>query len=97
MYYEQILEGAQALAQAVLVTGTQHPAEALGLDARIGNLTVGEDWIAASGRQVRTLNHYGGFGYIDDEHKTKLADTVFYFRDNDRVDEALTNLEYNND
>jgi imidazolonepropionase-like amidohydrolase len=93
MDYTQILEGAQALAEAALATGTTHPAESLGLDERCGPLVVGEDWIAVSDDGVRRLRYYGGFEYIDEEYITMLGNTTFYSIEADRVLEAMTRLD----
>jgi len=97
MDYSEILERAQALAEEALATGTEWPAERMNLDKRIGKLIVGETWIAARRDTIKRLRYYGGFEYIDEEYQLALGDMVFYSRDDDRVEAALMNLEFNED
>ena len=58
----------------------------VGLDPRAGyNLFINEDYIAVSKGNRRTLDYYGGFEYVDEEHVTVLGDMVFYSSDDERV------------
>ena len=58
----------------------------IGLDPRAGyNLFINEDYIAVSKGNRRTLDYYGGFEYVDEEHVTVLGDMVFYSADDERV------------
>lgn len=95
MDYEQILEAAQELADQATKNGTVWPAEKLGLDRRCGEVIVGETWIATC--DPRTLDYYGGFEYIDPEHRLTLGDTVFYSRGAEMVDCAISHLEFEQD
>ena len=69
-------------------------AEALGLDYRAGYVFVSteEGWIAAVAGNVRSLEYYGGFEYVDD--KLSVGEMTFYSSDSSRVADAI---EYYND
>jgi len=64
-------------------------AEAVGLDARAGYVFISteEGWIAS--RNTRSLDYYGGFEYISEEHKVIVGEITFYSNDHDRVADAL--------
>ena len=58
----------------------------VGLDSRAGyRLFINEDYIAVGRGNRRTLDYYGGFEYVDEEHVTVLGDMVFYSADDERV------------
>ena len=58
----------------------------IGLDTRAGyRLFINEDYIAVSRGNRHTLDYYGGFEYVDEEHITVLGDMVFYSSDDERV------------
>ena len=58
----------------------------VGLDSRAGyRLFINEDFIAVSRGNRRTLDYYGGFEYVDEEHITVLGDYVFFSSDDERV------------
>jgi len=58
----------------------------VGLDSRAGyRLFINEDFIAVSRGNRRTLDYYGGFEYVDEEHVTVLGDMVFYSSEDERV------------
>ena len=62
----------------------------IGLDPRAGyRLFINEDFIAVSRGNRRTLDYYGGFEYVDEEHVTVLGDMVFYSADDERVQDHL--------
>ena len=64
-------------------------AEAVGLDHRAGYVFVSteEGWIAAVAGNVRSLEYYGGFEYVDD--KLSVGEMTFYSSDSSRVADAL--------
>ena len=64
-------------------------AEAVGLDHRAGYVFVSteEGWIAAVAGNVRSLEYYGGFEYVDD--KLPIGEMTFYSSDSSRVADAL--------
>ena len=58
----------------------------VGLDPRAGyRFFINEDYIAVSRGNRRSLDYYGGFEYVDEEHITVLGDMVFYSSDDERV------------
>ena len=60
--------------------------EDVDLDSRAGyTLFINEDYIAVSKSNRRSLDYYGGFEYVDEEHVTVLGDYVFYSSDDERV------------
>ena len=60
--------------------------EDVGLESRAGyNLFINEDFIAVGKGNRRSLDYYGGFEYVDEEHVTVLGDYVFYSADDERV------------
>ena len=61
------------------------PATDLGLDIRCGRLFVNEDGIAVSKDSDRSLQYYGGFEYVDKDHRREMGDFVFYSRESSRV------------
>ena len=64
-------------------------AEDIGLDSRAGYVFVSteERWIAAVAGNVRSLEYYGGFEYVDD--KLSIDEITFYSGDDSRVTDAL--------
>ena len=64
-------------------------AEAVGLDCRAGYLFISteEGWIAS--RNTRSLEYYGGFEYISEEHKVTVGEITFYSSDHSRVADAI--------
>ena len=58
----------------------------IGLDSRAGyRFFINEDYIAVSRGNRRSLDYYGVFEYVDEEHITVLGDMVFYSSDDERV------------
>ena len=64
-------------------------AEAVGLDHRAGYVFVSTDegWIAAVAGNVRSLEYYGGFEYVD--NKLSIGEMTFYSSDSSRVADAI--------
>lgn len=61
-------------------------AKRLGLDERAGHqFWVTDEYIAVEKSEVRSLDYYGGFEYVDDEFRKELGDYVFFSADDDRV------------
>ena len=62
----------------------------VGLDNRSAyQLFINEDHIAVRKSDRRSLDYYGGFEYVDEEHVTVLGDMVFYSADDERVQDHL--------
>ena len=62
----------------------------VGLDSRAAyEVFINEDNIAIRKSARRTLDYYGGFEYVDEEHVTVLGEYVFYSADDERVQDHL--------
>ena len=65
----------------------------LGLDPRAGyHLFINEEYIAVGNGNRRSLDYYGGFEYVDEEHVTVLGEYIFYSADDERVQGHLDNV-----
>lgn len=65
----------------------------MGLDNRAASrLWVGEDFIAVPLGGDRTLQYYGGFEYVDGEHRLVFGDWVFYSTESERVQGCVERL-----
>jgi len=62
----------------------------VGLDSRAAyEVFINEDNIAIRKSDRRSLDYYGGFEYVDEEHVTVLGDYIFYSSDDERVQDHL--------
>jgi hypothetical protein len=73
-------------------------ADQLGLDSRCGRVWVDTDYnvvcdtcyiVAHKGSRIE---YYGGFEYIEDEHRDEFGDYVVYYATSDRVQDCLEHL-----
>lgn len=67
-------------------------ADKIGLDSRAGAVyvDVDNDLIITGHHNVRSLEYYGGFEYIDDEATMSVGEFKIYgIEQNDRVEDAL--------
>ena len=65
----------------------------LGLDPRAGyHLFINEEYIAVGNGNRRSLDYYGGFEYVDEEHVTVLGEYIFYSADCERIQRHLDNV-----
>ena len=65
----------------------------LGLDPRAGyHLFINEEFIAVGNGNRRSLDYYGGFEYVDEEHVTVLGEYIFYSADCERIQRHLDNV-----
>ena len=74
---------------------TQVPASDLGLDNRCGRLLVDivDEVIAVPNHNIRTLDYYGGFEYINEgEGRVTVGDYTFFTSDNERVNDCFNAL-----
>ena len=78
------------IASAIESNTEEVTATNLKLDPRsyYGSMNVSIDGIAVEG-STRTLNYYGGFEYVDDEHVRKYGRWTFYTSASERVREHL--------
>jgi len=75
---------------------TQVPASDLGLDIRCGRVMVDvvDQVIAVPNHNIRMLDYYGGFEYINEgEGRVTVGDYTFFTSDNDRVNDCFKSLE----
>jgi hypothetical protein len=73
----------------------QTPASDLGLDIRCGRLLVdvADEVIAVPNHNLRGLDYYGGFEYIQEgEGRVTVGDYTFFTSDNDRVNDCFEAL-----
>lgn len=66
-------------------------AEELNLDPRCGILYVGEDAIAIPKSNVKAVEYYGAFEYVEKEYRVEIWKYVFYLISDDRI---AGHLEY---
>ena len=93
MRYEDLLHDVNVLVDTALTEARQVGANALGLDNRAcwSYLKVTEEFIAVPLAQDRSMRYYGGFEYVNDEHRQQLGEWVFYSVESRRVREHLSN------
>ena len=89
MLYDVVFNAEQAVAAYLEEHGVLVSAEAVGLDPRAGMLWVTEDAIVAKDYNVRVLEYYGGFEYVDDEYVSQVGSYKIYFADHERVASCL--------
>jgi hypothetical protein len=70
-------------------------ASAVGLDDRCGKVYVAEDAIICYTGNDRQLQYYGGFEYVDKDYRMGVGDFVFYFSDDERVNNCLDHFRVN--
>lgn len=72
----------------------QVKAHQLGLDSRAGyRLYVSCEAIAVDKNNDRSLQYYGGFEYVDKDHRVEMGDYVFYTQDEGRVTNCIEHWE----
>jgi len=70
--------------------------EQLGLDPRAGyRMYADEEAVAVRTDDIRTLNYYGGFEYVDAHDIKVLGEYTFFMSNSNRVQECLDYLEDN--
>ena len=60
-----------------------------GLDPRAGFIHIEDDGIVVNASNVRVLNYYGGFEYVESKFVTKLGDLTIYSVDSSLVQECV--------
>jgi|TARA_R110000851_G_scaffold13665_3_gene46562 hypothetical protein len=89
--YNELYNIGQQIDTAVKEQMTEVKADDVGLDRRAAHrLWVTEDTIAVSKDVDRGLQYYGGFEYVDKEYRMEMGDWVFYFADDERVADHLS-------
>jgi len=86
MNFEELAQKSQELADEAISEAIATTAERCGLDRRATyTLWRGDDFLAVRVCEDRSLRYYGGFEYIDNEHRQELGGYVFYSTDDARV------------
>jgi hypothetical protein len=57
----------------------------IGLDNRCGMIYINQEYIAVDKFKAGTLEYYGGFEYVDKDHRREMGDFVFYSSESSRV------------
>lgn len=74
------------LVEDALAEATRHKPPELGLDMRSAcRIYRGEDFLAVTLRDDRSMQYYGGFEYVDKAYRMEAGEYVFYYTDDDRV------------
>ena len=93
MDFNDLWMAANDLAEDALLSAGEYRPEALGLDHRAAHtIHVGTGFLAVTREADRTLQYYGGFEYVDREHRLQLGDWVFYSADSDRVQGCIERI-----
>jgi hypothetical protein len=61
----------------------------IGLDNRCGMIYINQEYIAVDKFKAGTLEYYGGFEYVDKDHRREMGDFVFYSRESGRVADCI--------
>lgn len=94
MFYDVIDKAEAAVAAYLEEHATQTSAKQLGLDGRAGHtLWATQDAVVTLDSNVRSLNYYGGFEYVDTDYVRQVGCYVIYFADDERVAACLQVLE----
>jgi len=94
MRFEDMMFDVNVLVTQSLTEAQEVSPEQLGLDRRAcwANMKVTDEFIAVPMAQDRTMRYYGGFEYVNDEHRTPLGEWVFYSVESGRVRGHLSNV-----
>lgn len=89
--FEELLNQVNELVKATLSEAKAVSATDLKLDRRAayGDLFVTPEFIAVEIFHDRSMQYYGGFEYVDSEHRMQLGDWVFYSAESNRVRKHL--------
>ncbi len=86
MNFDTLRDRVNHLTEEFIATLTKVTATDIGLDIRSGyELFVGDDCIAVSQSRNRSLAYYGGFEYVDSEHREEMGNYVIYSGESRRV------------
>ena len=96
--YNLISEANATMEEWLMEHATVTSAEAIGLDQRAGyRLWATTEAVIVKASNDRSLQHFGGFEYVDAEYRKQIGDYVIYSQDEDeecRVDECIQRLFY---
>lgn len=87
MRFEDLMHDVVVLVARALNDAQEVNAVQLGLDPRstYSPLRVTEDYIAVPLTQDERMRYYGGFEYVDADHRQVLGEWVFYLAESERV------------
>lgn len=89
-FFEKISEEVQTLAEEALEGVPHARAGKFGIDDRAAwKLFAGSDFLAVEKTEDRNLQYYGGFEYIEKEHRMEVGGHVFYSDQDSRVSSCL--------
>jgi hypothetical protein len=91
MDYSTLAKRLEELVEEIVNDTTPVPAEKLGLDGRCGPVLVGNGFIASM--MPGLLDYYGGFEYVNAEHRHVISGLTIYSNESDRVLNALETYE----
>lgn len=89
MNFQETLDEVAAMSDALIDNATRVAASRLGLDERCLDLYIMPGAIAVPGYADQRLQYYGGFEYVDPQHRHVMGDWVFYDWQDDRVEEHV--------
>lgn len=91
---QDVIDAANGIAEEYVATLMECKPKTLGLDPRAAHtLYVSEEVIGVDINQDRSLQYYGGFEYVDTEHRFQLGSYVFYSSESNRVRDHLDRIE----
>jgi hypothetical protein len=85
----ELIDNVTELTDNFVATMGLVPATRLGLDDRCGKLFVTPDCIGVYKSNDRAVQYYGGFEYVDKEHRYEFGDYVFYSHEDSRISDCL--------
>lgn len=88
MDYFEALDRLEELVEEIVESTTPVEADKVGLDSRCGPILIGNGFIASM--MPKQLDYFGGFEYVDDEHRRVIGGLTIY---SDETDRALNVLE----
>ena len=98
MNLDTAINEVRMIADELISSLRQVKPEELGLDPRAGyTMYATEGAVAVRTYDIRSLNYYGGFEYVDAESIKVIGDYTFFMADDSRIQECLDCLEDNED
>jgi hypothetical protein len=92
--FDQMIARVNEVVEEALEEAQEVSATDLGLDRRASwdSLFVTQEFIAVPLPQDRSMQYYGGFEYVNADHRTQVGDWVFYSSESGRVRGHLANV-----
>ena len=84
--YKQTLSNIRKQVQACIDSDfAKVHATVVGLSREIGYIFISDDAIAVSKQNLNNFEYYGGFQYVNKNHRIEVVDYVFFDSNSDRV------------